>query len=224
MSELLLIVDDNPVNIQLLGATLKREGYLLEVARNGVQAVEVVAQSPPDLILLDVVMPEMDGHEACRRLKEDPDTRDIPVIFLTARTEPEDVVRGFELGAADYVAKPFNTAELLARVRTHLALRAAQRQLVEAERLKTLVEAAGGAAHEINQPLQAITTRLELAAMDVDPDSPQAEAIRYALAQVGRIVEIIGRMKAVHRYATRPYPGGRKIVDYGAASREGDGE
>ena len=118
----ILVVDDTPANIQTLTATLKAQGYQISVAVNGRQALEVVARVRPDLILLDVMMPEMDGFEACKHLKANPETRDIPVIFLTARTEATDIVQGFELGALDYVAKPFNSHELLARVNTHLTM------------------------------------------------------------------------------------------------------
>jgi class 3 adenylate cyclase len=122
MSSRILIVDDTPANIQTLSGTLKEKGYQISVATNGRQALEVVGRVRPDLILLDVMMPEMDGFETCRRLKESVATRDIPVIFLTARTETEDIVKGFELGALDYVSKPFNAPELLARVNTHLTI------------------------------------------------------------------------------------------------------
>jgi len=116
------VVDDTPANLQALAATLKAKGYQISVATNGRQALEVVERVRPDLILLDVVMPEMDGFETCQRLKASPATSAIPVIFLTARTETADIVKGFELGAVDYVPKPFNAHELLARVNTHLTM------------------------------------------------------------------------------------------------------
>ena len=125
----ILIVDDTPANIQTLAAILKGEGYQISVATNGKQALDVLARVQPDLILLDVMMPEMDGHETCRRLKAAEQWREIPVIFLTAKTETADVVQGFELGAVDYVAKPFNPHELLARVNTHLTVDELRRSL-----------------------------------------------------------------------------------------------
>jgi adenylate cyclase len=118
----ILVVDDTPANIQTLTAILKERGYQISVATNGRQALEVVSKLRPDLILLDVMMPEMDGFEACQKLKASAEWHDIPIIFLTAKTETDDIVRGFELGAVDYVAKPFNTHELLARVNTHLSI------------------------------------------------------------------------------------------------------
>ena len=122
MSSRILIVDDTPANIQALAGTLKDKGYQISVATNGRQALEVVGRMRPDLILLDVMMPEMDGFETCRQLKAAAATHDIPVIFLTARTETTDIVKGFDLGALDYVSKPFNAPELLARVNTHLTI------------------------------------------------------------------------------------------------------
>lgn len=130
-TERLLIVDDTPQNLQVLGSILRQQGYQLNVAQHGRQALEVAFKTPPDLILLDVMMPEMDGFEACRHLKEDPRTREIPIIFLTAKTGAEDIVQGFELGGVDYVAKPFNPAELLKRVQTHLELKAARERIQE---------------------------------------------------------------------------------------------
>jgi class 3 adenylate cyclase len=129
MSSRILVVDDTPANIQSLAAILKGKGYQISVATNGKQALEVVARIQPDLILLDVMMPEMDGFETCRRLKAAEQWRQIPVIFLTARTETADLVQGFELGAVDYVAKPFNAHELLARVNTHLTVDELRRSL-----------------------------------------------------------------------------------------------
>jgi adenylate cyclase len=118
----ILIVDDTPANIQTLAAVLQQKGYAISVATNGKQALDVLGKLRPDLILLDVMMPEMDGFETCDRIKKSPDWRDIPIIFLTAKTETTDIVKGFELGAVDYVAKPFNSHELLARVNTHLMI------------------------------------------------------------------------------------------------------
>lgn len=132
MSARILVVDDTPANIQTLAATLKPKGYQVLVATHGRQALEVMAKARPDLILMDIMMPEMDGFEACERIKANADWRQIPLIFLTAKTETGDLVRGFELGAVDYVGKPFNTHELLARVNTHLMV--AQLQVALAEK------------------------------------------------------------------------------------------
>jgi phosphoserine phosphatase RsbU/P len=119
----ILIVDDVSRNIQVLGSILRQEGYAISFAMSGSQALEMVLREPYDLILLDVMMPEMDGFEVCRKLARMPESAGIPVIFLTAKTDREDIVKGFQAGAMDYVIKPFNSTELLARVRTHLELK-----------------------------------------------------------------------------------------------------
>jgi serine phosphatase RsbU (regulator of sigma subunit) len=125
----LLLVDDAPANIQVANAILK-DDYRVRVATSGAKALELVKAKPaPGLVLLDVEMPEMDGYEVCRRLKADPETRDIPVIFLTGKTEAEDETRGFSVGAVDYVHKPFSPSVVKARVHTHLALRETREQL-----------------------------------------------------------------------------------------------
>ena len=132
----LLLVDDEPANIQIVNSILK-DIYKTRIATNGAKALELASQAPaPDLILLDVMMPEMNGYEVCSRLKSADHTRDIPVIFLTGRTEIDDETKGFEVGAVDYIHKPFSPAVVQARVRTHLVLRGIREQL--ASQLKTI--------------------------------------------------------------------------------------
>ncbi len=120
-----LIVDDTPENLTILNGLLK-DGHRTKVANSGERALKLaVAEPKPDLVLLDIMMPGMDGYEVCRRLKADAATREIPVIFLTAKTQVEDESRGFEVGCVDYITKPISPPIVLARVRTHLALKAA---------------------------------------------------------------------------------------------------
>ena len=121
MTPRILVIEDAPENIHLISGILKDKGYQVSIATNGRTGLQILERLRPDLILLDVVMPEMDGFETCQRIKASA-ARDIPLIFLTGRSESADIVRGFELGAVDYVSKPFNAAELLARVNTHLTL------------------------------------------------------------------------------------------------------
>src|SRR5262249_23597689 len=123
---LVLVVDDVQQNIQVVGTMLREAGYSIMPATNGPAALQRVQKKLPDLILLDLMMPEMDGLEVCRRLKADPVTQQIPIIFLTASNEMSHLVQGFQAGAVDYVTKPFNPPELLARVRTHLELKHAR--------------------------------------------------------------------------------------------------
>ncbi len=126
MKNKILVVDDIKKNIQVLGNVLSQEGYAVSYATDGVKALEMTFVEDFDLILLDIMMPGMDGFQVCRKLKETPKTKDIPILFLTAKSEQDDIVRGFQEGAADYLTKPFNTAELVVRVKTQIALRHAQ--------------------------------------------------------------------------------------------------
>lgn len=136
---LILIVDDTPKNIQVLGKTLHDIGYNVSIATSGGQALESVKKESPDLILLDIQMPEMDGFEVCKILKKNPDTKEIPVIFLTAVIESEKIVLGFELGAVDYITKPFHTAELTMRVATHIEIKQSREKIKKSnEQLKEL--------------------------------------------------------------------------------------
>jgi serine phosphatase RsbU (regulator of sigma subunit) len=129
--KLILIVDDTPLNIGVISGALK-DSYKTKVATNGERGLALAsADDKPDLILLDIMMPGMDGYEVCSRLKADPSTREIPVIFLTGQTSAEEETRGFEVGAVDYVHKPFSPAVVKARVRSHILLREARSQLAE---------------------------------------------------------------------------------------------
>jgi signal transduction histidine kinase len=128
----ILIVDDNPENLGVLGNIVSENGYIPGFATNGTVALTSIKEEYPDLILLDIMMPELDGFEVCRRLKQDATLAEIPIIFLTAKMEKDDVIAGLELGAVDYVTKPFNKKELITRINTHLELQAAKKDLQDA--------------------------------------------------------------------------------------------
>src|ERR1017187_7204237 len=119
----LLVVDDQESNIQVLGAALGKLGFEILPATGGLQALRRLAVRRPDLILLDLLMPEMDGFEVCRRIRENADWAEIPIIFLSSVDDKRLIVRAFERGGVDYITKPFNHAELVTRMRTHLALK-----------------------------------------------------------------------------------------------------
>ena len=183
-AERVLIVDDTLQNIQVLGTVLREQQYQINVAQNGLQALEMVAKVPPDLILLDVMMPEMDGFETCTRLKADEKTREIPIIFLTAKVETEDIVRGFELGAVDYVTKPFNSTELLARVKTHLTMQGMRKELkAYSEQLEQMVA-------ERTAELQVAHRKLQLQVRELDGRDRLGHA-QMALESLDQGYEII---------------------------------
>ncbi|MGV3522594.1 MAG: hybrid sensor histidine kinase/response regulator [Candidatus Sericytochromatia bacterium] len=163
----ILVIDDQAQNLQILSTTLRAAGYQVAAANSGPTALRILEKRLPDLILCDIMMPEMDGYAVCRQLKSQTATQDIPLIFLTAKTESEDILLGFEVGAVDYVTKPFNTGELLARVKTHTELkRARDTILTYTHQLESLNEEKnhflGIAAHDLKNPLTTIMLSAEM--------------------------------------------------------------
>ena len=170
----ILIVDDTPANLRLLSQMLTERGYKVRAVLSGPQALMAAQAAPPDLILLDIRMPEMDGYEVCQRLKTGEQTRDIPVLFISALSETEDKIKAFTVGGVDYITKPFQVKEVLARVETHLALRNLHRQLQAANaelarqidelraRNEELDAFAHTVAHDLKNPLNQIVGYAEM--------------------------------------------------------------
>jgi two-component system, NtrC family, sensor kinase len=159
-SDSILIVDDVPTNVKVLFDFLSQSGFRVAIAKSGKSALEKVHDFHPHLILLDVMMPEIDGFETCRQLKTDPSTADIPVIFMTALSDAVDKVQGLSLGAVDYITKPFHQDEVLARINTHLELRRTRIKLIQEEKMASLGQLVAGVAHEINNPINFIQGNL----------------------------------------------------------------
>lgn len=218
-----LLVDDEPANLAILIETLQDTCELV-IAKNGRDALERAAGSrTPDLILMDIQMPVMSGYEACERLKQTPKTAAIPVIFITVLSDEEDEARGFELGAVDYITKPFSPAIVRARVEMQVELKrhrdhlealadARAQQLVHAERLATLGSLAAGIVHEINNPLSYVSLSAEMLQREFDADFPflmqtvdgQAEKtesmltfLKNAQNYISSMSEGIGRVTAI---------------------------
>jgi len=206
----ILIVDDVPKNIQVLGNILMAENYQLSYSQNGKEALAAVKHNDFDLILLDIMMPVVDGYEVCRQLKSDSKTKDIPIIFLTAKVEKESIVKGLRLGAVDYVTKPFNSEELIARVRTHLSLKDKSEQLQSMnqileqkvaertaqlkkanEKLSTLEKAKSEfltiISHELRTPLNGISGFTDIL-LDSLTSTEHEEFIRYLKISADRLV------------------------------------
>jgi diguanylate cyclase (GGDEF)-like protein len=137
---LILIVEDTIRNIQVIGSIFKKEDFKIAVTTSSKEALSIVNEINPDIILLDIMMPEMDGYEVCNRLKASDKTKDIPVIFLTAKGDPDSIIKGFNVGAIDYISKPFNRAELLSRVQNHLEIKRSREVIAKiAEERKNLL-------------------------------------------------------------------------------------
>lgn len=220
----LLIVDDTAKNIQVVASILKDENYVMSFATNGKMALSMVKDNSYDLILLDVMMPEMDGFEVCAILKSDEKTKSLPIIFLTAKTDEESLSKAFELGAVDFITKPFNSSELLARVRTHLKLsdytknlfeykdylerqveqsykdkKEKEKMLVHQSKLAELGDMIGAITHQWSQPLNVISILAQKIKLDYDSGCLNEEYVdKFSddlLNQVDFMVKTIGDFK-----------------------------
>lgn len=192
---LILIVDDHLKNIQVLGNLLSKKEFDIGVAMNGKEAIDFSNEHQPDLILLDIMMPEMNGFEVCEYLKSQEKTADIPIIFLTAKTETEDVVKGFEIGAVDYITKPFNRAELLSRVDTQLENKKnreviLQKNIEQMELLHIL-------CHDLYNPFAAIHSALEI--MDGTQETLEVvtKVIKTSSSSGMQVIDLVRQMRVL---------------------------
>ncbi|OQY58841.1 MAG: hypothetical protein B6245_09745 [Desulfobacteraceae bacterium 4572_88] len=224
----ILIVDDAPANIRVLVEILAEE-YEISVATSGQEALEIATSKTdlygsPDMLLLDIMMPEMDGYEVCKYLRRNADTRDIPVVFVTANTDDETLKEAFESGGTDYVRKPVNRIELLARIKSALTQQELTKKLLEEERLEGVLEMAGAVCHELNQPMQSVLGFSQLLLDDLSQDDQKYEYIRIIKDQIGKMGKITKKLMRITRYETRDYIESTKIIDINRASGDSQTE
>lgn len=200
----ILVVDDNPANLQLASSILKLKSYDVTTALGGNQALEMLKTIKPDLILLDIMMPDLNGYEVCERVKNDPLTSDIPVIFLSAIKHTESIIKGISIGAVDYISKPFNKDELLVRVKTHIKLKLStdiiKKQNQKLERLNeeknSLMQIT---AHDLKNPLQGVMGLLEILQIHRDKldDNDIGDMINSAQRAIDQAFKIITDLQEV---------------------------
>jgi signal transduction histidine kinase len=190
----ILVVDDKPENLQLLSQILRGSGYRVQVAGDGRTALHAVQNDPPDLILLDIMMPEMDGYELCRQFKALPQTRNVPIIFISALSSPFDKAHAFAAGGIDYITRPFQAEEVLTHVQTHLTLRNLQQDLLD--QIAELDAFAHTVAHDLKNPLSLIIGFTELLALDHEVMTPaqRAELLQNVLKSGYKAVNIIDEL------------------------------
>lgn len=212
----ILAVDDSPTMTRVVRGIFEPEGIEVVTATNGEDALRIVSEDESiDLVLLDVLLEGMSGIEVCERIKQVPRNKELPVLMVTGRDAPEEKVRGFDVGAADYLTKPFHPPELRARVMVHLRIRQLQREVAEDARLATLLATISSVNHEINNPLTAVMGNAELLARDLEKkgDEDNARRAERIVESVERIGSVIHRLRGAKAVAEKSYLGPRTMLD-----------
>lgn len=235
----ILLVDDEKVNLKILRTILRAGGYDFLEATSGEQALGILQKGNVDLIILDLMMPGMDGFQALEKIKTNPSTAFIPVIIASALKDSTAIENGLELGANDYFTKPLSDDDrrfqLPLKVRNLVKMKKMQDQLVslndelkrtqdrliEKEKEAAVVEMAGAASHELNQPLTAVMGNLQLVMAKLPQADPLARRLDKVMGQVERMVEIVKKIGHITRYRTKQYAENIRIVDIDQASRSG---
>ncbi|MBI5749857.1 MAG: response regulator [Nitrospinae bacterium] len=210
----ILVVDDDKKLTLLVRGFLEKEKYQVAEAYSGRMALDAIKETKPDLIILDIMMPEMDGIEACKRIKADKDTKMIPIIMLTSMSTVKDKVIGLNAGANDYITKPFNPEELIARVKAQLRIKFLEAELLRKEEVEAVVKMGITTAHEINNPLTVIIGNLELLLMKKENLSEEDSTnLNSILESAIRIKEIVSKMINITRIVETEYAQGKKMID-----------
>jgi len=215
----ILVIDDQPENIFYLQDRLQKEGFTVISANSGRTGIEAAITQLPELILLDIMMPEISGLEVCRFLVQDSRTSRIPIILVTAKTSAEDMREGLQAGAVDYIKKPINKIELLARVNSALKVKESQDLFLEVEKMKTFTATVVTANHKIKQPLTLIKLSLTAIKREMNKEEINKEAInnkmKYIDIAVGEINDILELLNQVEKPIFADYVGDIKMIDIG---------
>jgi DNA-binding response OmpR family regulator len=214
-----LMVDEEEHVVRAMTYVLEREGFEVRPSAGSFAAVEAALAFLPDLVLLEVALPRFEGLETLARMRQEAGLRHTAIILVTSQSKPRDVVAGLERGADDYITKPFDPRELLARMRAQLRMRRMQAQIVQAERWRVLLETAGAVAHEMSQPLTAVMGNLELMLHRMPEDHPERAVVRRIFENGERAVELLRRLQRIESYEIKEYPGTAGILDIQRSSR-----
>ena len=213
----ILVIDDLPENVFLLQDRLEREGYEIITSYDGKAGIEKAIKEIPDLILLDVMMPDLTGIEVCKSLFLNPITSNIPIILVTAKSGAEDTKEGLEAGAFDYIKKPFDRIELLARVHSALKLNEAHKLLIEAEKRSIFSATVVTANHKIKQPLTLMSLSLTAIKREINKDEISRETIlkklNYIEIAIKEITDILNQLNAIKRPVFSDYMKNIRMVD-----------
>ncbi len=212
-----LVVDDQKDNVFVLKDRLQREGYKVLVAYNGEACIKIAEYDSPDIILLDVMMPGMSGFEVCKTLSTSKKTELIPILLVTALTEAEDLKEGFQAGAFDYIKKPFNRIELIARVKAALRFRESQQVLLEYEKVKTFSATVSTANHEIKQPLTLINLSTAAVNRELGRDELSREVIQKRIGFIEDatrdIIGVLDKLSSIKTPVLTDWVNDVKLID-----------
>jgi len=213
MPHKILIAEDEPHIRRTLHFILEREGYEVLAAADVEEALDLARRERPDLILMDLMMPRRDGLEVLRELRSSEKFKSIPVILLTALSDSHDKARGLDTGADDYLTKPFDPREVIARVRARLRIQSLQAGEINTERARVALETAGAAAHEMSQPLTVMYGNVELLLMKMPQDDPLRPLVEKIRQNGDRAIALLRKLQSVQRYATKSYTDRSAILD-----------
>lgn len=211
------VIDDHPENVFILQDRLEKAGFEIITAYDGQTGLEKIREELPDLILLDVMMPGVSGFEVCRAITKDDHTKHIPVILLTALTSTEDLEEGLQAGAFDYIKKPFNRAELLARIKSALRFSETNKFLLEIEKVNTFSATVLTANHEIKQPLTLINLSITAIRRELSKDTMNLESIekrvRFIESATKEIITVLEKLTSIKKPVFTDYINNLKMID-----------
>lgn len=213
----ILVIDDLPENVFLLQDRLENEGYEVITAYEGKSGINKSISEQPDLILLDIMMPDITGLDVCKKLVGNDETSHIPIILVTAKIEAEDIKEGLEAGAFDYIKKPFNRIELLARVKSALKLSDARRQLIDAEKSKLFAATVVTANHKIKQPLTLMSLSAAAIKREINKEVISKDAVEkrldYITSAIKEINNILNQLHTIKKPVLSEYVKNIKMID-----------
>ena len=219
----ILIVDDNEDNLMLMSCALDKNDYEIFLASRGKEALEITEREVPDLILMDIMMPEMNGFETCKKIHFDDKFKNIPIIMVTAKSNLKDLMYGFECGAIDYIKKPFNNLELSTRVKSALRLKKTTDELIAEKRKTALIEMAAAVAHNLNQPLSGMVLNLQY--IQTLFKKEEAGSFQEIDTKIETLIQLVDTMSGmikkighITNYYTMPYVKDITIIDIDKSS------
>ena len=222
----ILVVDDQKDNVFVLQERLTREGFEVLSAYDGPTCLTMASEECPDLILLDVMMPGMSGFEVCKKLTENEETKLIPVLLVTALTEAEDLKEGFQAGAFDYIKKPFNRVELIARIKSALSFRESQKVMLEIEKVQTYAATVITANHEIKQPLTLINLSTAAINRELRKEELSKDVVHKRVTFIEDatkdIISVLQKLSSIKVPVLTDWVNDLKVVDLSEAKSEGD--